>query len=143
MTATFDEANDAILDVFKTAWDTTGHPVAYENVKPVKPFPPTAISPWARVMVRHTGGMQGSLTGGLGTTRWSRLGLFTAQIFVPNGDGLSLGYSLCKIVTDAFEGVATVSTRVWFRDVRINEIGPDGEWFQFNVIAEFTYDEVK
>ena len=143
MTATFDEANDAILDLFKTAWDTTGHPVTYENVKPTKPFPPTTNIPWARVMVRHTGGRQGSLTGGLSITRWNRNGLFTAQIFTPNGDGLSLGYSLCKIVTDAFEGVATVSTRVWCRNVRINEIGPDGEWFQFNVIAEFTYDEVK
>jgi len=139
MTATFDEANDDILTLFKTAWDTTGFLALYENVVGEKP---TAQAPWARITVRHGTGFQSSLTGGLGKSRFERNGIAAVQIFIPNGEGLSLGYSLSKVVADAFEGKASPK-QVWFRNVTINEIGPDEEWFQFNVVIGFTYDEVK
>lgn len=139
MTATFQVAKDEILGVFKTAWDTTGHIALYENVAGA--VPPT-VAPWARVSLRHLSGRQASLAGGSGKRRYDRDGLITVQIFVPSGEGLLEAYNLAKIVADAFEGAATAS-QVWFRDVRINEVGPDGSWFQVNVVAGFTYDEIK
>ena len=140
MSATYDTANDEILAFFKTAWDTTGLLALYENVAGTKP--PTQAA-WARVTVRHGPGGQTALTGSLGTNRFDRTGLVTVQIFIPNGQGLSQGYSLGKVVTDAFEGKSTASA-VWFRNVTPpNEIGASGEWFQLNVTIGFEYDEIK
>ena len=139
MSATFDAANNEILAFFKTAWDTTGLIALYENIEGEKP--PAQVA-WARVTIRHGAGRQSSLSGGNGTSRFDRDGILTVQIFIANGQGLSQGYILGKVVTDAFEGKATAS-QVWFRNVIVKEIGPSDEWFQFNVTIEFTYDEIK
>lgn len=139
MSATFEIANGEILTLFKTAWDTTGHIALYENIAG---DPPSTPIPWARISLRHRTGGQTAISGADGKRRYDREGVVTVQIFIPNGKGLSQGYSLGKIVVDAFEGKATPS-QIWFRDVINKEIGPDGEWFQFNVTAEFMYDEIK
>lgn len=147
MSATYSEAVDAILEVFKTAWDANApNPtlVDYQNVSVANnvKLPPDAELSWARVTLEHLDGGQGSLSGGLGTQRYDRDGNLTIQIFTPAGTGLSEGHSLAKIVTDAYDGIAT-SNGVWFRNARVNEIGPDGDWYQINVIIDFNYDEIK
>ena len=139
MPATFATANDEILGFFKTAWDTTGHPALYENVAGA---PPTTQTPWARATVRFGAGGDASLADSGGKQRFTRNGLLTIQIFIPNGEGLSLGYTLSKIVADAFEGKATAS-HVWFRKISATPVGPSAEWYMFNVLIEFTFDEVK
>ncbi len=141
MSATFDEAQDEILTVFKDAWDPTGWIALYENVAGDPPSTATPV-PWARVVLRNVTGQQGSLSGALGTQRWDREGNVIIQVFVPAGEGLSRSKNLVKIVVDAFEGVAT-PLNVRFRNVRTNEIGESGEWFQVNVIADFLFDEIK
>ena len=140
MSASFELANRDILTLFDTAWDTTGLVAIYENVAN-QPKPSTQAA-FAKVFVRHLAPGGQTLTGATGTTRYDRTGLITVQIFIPNGNGLSLGYSLGKVVTDAFEGVAS-PLHVWFRNARLNEIGPSGEWFQFNALIDFEYDEIK
>ena len=139
MSATYLEAINEIQDIFKSAWDATGHAAVYENVDGSQP---STTAPWARVTVRHVSGGQASLANHVGVRRWYRLGIVTVQVFVPMGEGLSEAYTLSKIISDAYEGAATPSG-VWFRNVRINEVGPDGEWYQFNVSADFTYDELR
>lgn len=140
MTATFLEANNEILDAFKAAWDPTGNLALYENLKGAKPA--GSSDSWARVTVRHVTGEQASLSNDAGVRRWERNGILTVQVFVPLAEGLQEGYNLAKIIADAFEG-ATTPSAVWFRNVRVNEVGPSGEWFQINVLIDFTYDEVK
>lgn len=139
MAATFEEARQEILTTFKTAWDTTGHPAYYENIREDLT---SSVEPWARVTLRHVTGNNVSLTGSLGLQRFERTGNLTVQVFVPMGEGLTEGLTLAKVIADAFEGVSTTSG-VWFRNTRVNEIGPDGSWFQINVIVDFLYDEVK
>lgn len=139
MTATQETASDEMLAFFKTAWDTTSLIAVYENVKGAVPTTQVA---WARPVIRHGAGGIQSLTGGLSTTNYERTGLMVVSIFIPNGNGLSLGRSLSKTVADAFEGKSTASG-VWFRNIRVVEVGPDNEWYQFNVVIEFIYDEVK
>jgi len=139
MAATQETASDEMLAFFKTAWDTTGLIAVYENVKGAVP---TAQVGWARPIIRHAGGGRQSLTGALNQTKYGQLGLMVVSIFIPNGNGLSLGRSLGKTVADAFDGKATASA-VWFRNVRVVEVGPSNEWYQFNVVIEFTYDEIK
>jgi hypothetical protein len=67
------------------------------------------------------------------------------QVFAPltAGEGLTQAEALAIIARDAFEGKTAGAGQVWFRNVAINEIGPDGPWFQINVSADFLYDETK
>lgn len=143
MSATFATAYDEILALFKAAWDTTAHSanVDYENVAFTIPAA-DGTNAWARPRVRHASGGDGSLAGGLGTKSYDRTGVLLVQVFTSAGAGLVEGHALAKIVADAFDGVRTASG-VWFRNVRLAEVGPDGEWFQLNISVDFAYDEVK
>jgi len=143
MSLTRKKAIDEILGLFKTAWDITGHGlrVKYANVGK-KSVPPSGQDPWARVSLKHTNSAQASLSGAAGTRRFRRNGFVTVQIFEPPGKGLSGTIDLPKIVQDAYEGVETTSG-VWFKDVTLSEVGPDGDFFQTNVVAFFEYDEIK
>ena len=139
------DAITEILTLFKTAWVTTagqsGDRVKYDNVGKSS-LPPDGNLPWARVVLRHTGSNQASLSGEVGTRRFQRNGLLTIQIFVPPGKGLAEAVDIPKIIQDAYEGQTTAGG-AWFRDVTINEIGSDGNFYQTNVIALFEYDEIK
>jgi hypothetical protein len=135
---THKEAIDVMLGMFKTVWDGTGWVALYPNVAGDIP---TGTDPWARVNIQHTDEEQASLSGGLGTSRYMREGGLAVQVFTRTGEGLSTGHSLAKIVQDAFEG--QTSSGIWFRNVRVNEIGPDGDWYQINVLIDFIYDEIK
>lgn len=143
MSLTRKEAIDEIGALFKAAWDTTGYGtrVKYDNVGTTS-VPPADQVPWARVSLRHVTSRQASLAGANGTRRFRRTGVLTVQVFEPPGRGLSGGTDLAKIVQDAFEGI-TSPGGVIFRDVAINEVGPDGDFYQTNVVAFFEYDEIK
>ncbi len=138
MTATFAEAQTDIFSLFKAAWDTTGFIALYPNVGGKIP---TGSDPWARVTLQTVDGGQTAF-GDSGIARFGRTGIFVAQIFVPKGEGLNQGYVLAKVVADAYDGVAS-PLGTWFRNGRINEVGPDGEWFQINFLVDFEYDELK
>lgn len=139
MSLTFQEARDEILTIFKDAWDATGHEAYYEDIKKSRESGETA---WAVVTLRHAGGGQATLNNAAGSSRFRRVGILTVQVFTAIGKGLQESYALAKVVADAFEGTATPGG-VWFRNVRINEIGRDGKFFQNNVLIDFTYDEIK
>ncbi len=138
---TIEEGRDAILGIFTTAWTTTGYPVAqYDGTHGDAP---NQKEPWARVIVRHVGGGAASLGNFQGKKRWRRVGVMTAQLFAKaNQDGLTELDALAKLIQNAYESPADPGHGVWYRNVRVNEVGQDGDWFQFNVIADFTYDEV-
>jgi hypothetical protein len=90
----------------------------------------------------HVDGFQATLKSPTGQATYRRTGLLTVQIFVASGSGLQTTYDLVKVVADAFEG-KSASGGLWFRDVRVREVGRDGAFRQTNVIIEFDYDEVK
>lgn len=106
----------------------------FDNI--VETTPPTS-TPWARVTVRHTPGDHV-----LGNTRFTRRGVVVTQLFTPLGDGLSQASDQAKIVVNGFGGEATPNG-IWFRDVRLIDVGPEASWRQENVLAFFAYDEIK
>ena len=133
-----------ILGLFRTAWLAAGqsdNQVKYDNVGKTT-VPPTGNTPWARVGLRHTRSEQATLAGTDGRRRFDRNGILTIQIFVPPGKGLAEASDLPKILQDAYEGVETTNG-AWFRDVVVNEVGTDGDFYQTNVVALFEYDEIK
>lgn len=135
-------ARDEILDHFTTAWNAQTPPVPlllYDDRH--EDLPNDAA--YARITVRHALMDQQTVGGNTGSRRFRRFGVVTVQIFAITGDGLQEADRLATIAHDAFEGQKTGDDRVFFRNVRINEVGQEGPWFQTNVIADFDWDTVK
>lgn len=142
MSLTVAQARDEITELFTSAWQAHAPgppPVYYDDV--VASEPPAGKA-WARLNVKHTLGQQSTIGNPIGNSLFRRDGLVTVQIFAPAGQGLKLADQLAKVALDAFEGKSTQGG-VWFRKVRVKEIGPDRAWFNINVLAEFNYDEAK
>lgn len=145
MTLSRADAIDEIIEPFHLAW--APRPVKYDNVAkddvppPADPDPDNDVS-WARFVLRHGASGQATLANFQGQRRWRRTGGIVVQLFTIKGEGLSGSPDLPTLVQNVYEGLATPGA-VWFRDVSVNEIGPDGNWFQTNVVAFFEYDEIK
>lgn len=138
------EARDDVYGAIATAWGVLG-PIDYEDRphdEATTPIPPKTVVPWVRVQMHHTAGGQATLSNSIGNRRFRRYGVITVQVFSPLGSSLRDPENHSKIVNDALEGVATPHD-VLIRNVRMEEKGSDGHWFQTNVIADFEYDEVK
>ncbi len=142
--ATIASARDEILLHFRTAWDLgTSTRLLYDDKH--RDLPENAN--FARINIKHNLTEQVTVGGrvdqGGGGQRFRRHGVIIVQIFTVSGDGLTVSDVLVQLAIDAFEGERTASDRVEFRNVRANEIGQNGPWFQTNVVAEFVYDRLK
>ena len=136
---TFDEARDVMVGVFYSAWKTLGSlPIVWTDIPGDVPKGETV---WARVTLRHATGGQASLAGEDGARRWKREGTLFVQVFAPVGDGSVKVYATAQAVSNAFQSARGLS--VWFRNIRINEVGTSGAFEQINVLVDFTYDDVR
>ena len=135
---TFEEANNDILGMITEAWNQTGFKIFYESVADEQL---EVTEPFIRVWVRHTGGGQRSL-GGKDNRIFDRRGFVRIEVHARIANGLQESYQLAKVVTDAYEGKSS-DNGVWFRRVRINEMGKDGMFNRVDVIIDFEYHETK
>lgn len=133
-------ARDDIFGHFDTVWTPLGHPVQYDGVAN-KNLPPTTSIPWARTTLAHVDGNQATLANSAGKSRFRHVGIFTVQVFTPLGDGGKQAHSIAKTLLEGFQGTRTTNG-IWFRNVRINRVGPTKNWFQLNVLANFEYDHL-
>jgi len=138
MSLTFDQAVDDMTRMFSDIFRILPNTVHYPGKKRSRL---TDLVPWLEYHIQHVEGFQSSL-GGEGHRIYRRIGTITVKIFTPNGNGLSDSYALAKVAADVYEG-QTSQNGVWFRRVRINEIGSEGTFHQLNMYAEFEYDEIK
>jgi hypothetical protein len=148
MPAEFDVARDDIYGAFDAVWTagaaaiTGGYiPTIYWDGVGMSTDPNPAFS-YAMAVIRHSVASQATLAGVDGRRRFRKDGIFMAPIFGPLAvaGGLAMAENLAKMAKSAFEGRSTESG-IWFRNVRIMEVGVSGAHYQFNVVAEFTYDE--
>lgn len=144
MSLTPDQARDVMLKVHRDAWLLAGYTDQQVTYTDVPCTVPQGAGPseqvWCRVTVRHATGRQSSLTGGLGTQRYTNRGTVWVQVFAPIGDGSTAGYGASQTVVGAFRDAKTA---VLFRNVRFSEAGKDGAFERFDVKADFEYDEVR
>ena len=143
MPATLTQAHDEVLEVFDDAWSAlaTPPPVQYpDRPPPVDPFPPVGAT-WARVHLTDNEGEQIGFGPAEGR-RYRSMGVLTVQIFAPKGSGRSIPQALAQTVLGAFRGKTTAGGLEFFRH-RARDIGPDGDWWQTNVIVEYQYDSVE
>jgi hypothetical protein len=129
---------EAVDDIHKMVYDVFPGTIHWESVKTDRV---TSETSWMSFVIRHASARQDSL-GGIGSRSFLRTGTAIAAIFSPIGKGLQESYTLAKTVNDAYEG-KTSPNGIWFRNVRIQEIGRDGDFFQINVIIDFEYYETK
>ena len=138
MSLTFEQANDDMMKMINEAWALTGHKIFFESVKEDRD---EGNDPFLRFWIRHTFGAQGSL-GGRGSRMFMRAGFLRGEVYAPIANGLQESYQLAKVVADAYEGKSS-DNGVWFRRVRINEMGKDGMFNRVDVIIDFEYHETK
>lgn len=151
MATTFANARKQMRILLQAAWDANTPAVTPDSSVPqliqqgIEPeTPPPNDKPYARMVIFHGVSFQATLADKDGNRTFERNGFITVQVFAPlDGTGLSLAENLATIGNNAFEGKSINPEQIWFRNVRINEIGPSGPWYQINVIADFVYDEIK
>lgn len=137
MTATVETARDEMFALMRTAWGS--RPLVYDDLEENKP---TGAEPWARITAKHFSGGQSTIARHGGKSRYARKGTLYINLFSKPGDGLRLLDPLAKIVLDAYEGKTTPSG-VWFTKVRLHEQGVVKGYYQIDVLASFSYDEIK
>ena len=142
------QAVDEIFDKINTAWkaNTTsivGYVPKMRWPGVEEPKKPNLGKYWARTSQETVTEEQTGLRNGDNGQRYTALGLVFVQIFCPKSDGQSMvnGRSLAIVARDALRG-KTTSCKVWFRNARIKELSPEDNWYRFNVIAEYEYDEI-
>lgn len=148
MPATITQARDEMSAVLADALvatdgdspDFSDIPVAWPDKEFVIPKDTTVT--WARFVIRHATGGNVSLGSANGTKRYNRAGVLAVQLFTPIGLGYSTTDLLTSIIMEAYEKGSTPNG-VWFRNVRLVEVGVTDGWNQTNVISEFEYDEVR
>lgn len=143
-----DEAVDEIFTMLNTSWLTNSLNVV-EQVPEIlwqgrSYGAPPVDACYARASVKHNTSLQTSLASDVGTRRFTRYGIVLIQVHVPIGirNPLTTARKLGKIALDVFEGRSSPGG-IWFRNCRLNEIDPTDGWQPVNVVAEFSYDEVK
>lgn len=148
MAAQIELVSDEILELFRDYWISNAQTVSGLSYTPELLFEQDQREhgddnlAWARVKIIHNSSSAPTL-GGPGFRRFSRYGSLYVNVFARyvDGSGYTVAQRLAQVARDAVEGKST--TNVWFRACRINEKGRDGPWFQINLVADFTWDEVK
>jgi hypothetical protein len=131
-----DQAEKAIQSAFNTAWGTTT-PIAWDNLD----FDSESRNDsWVRLNIQNTAGTIASL-GAPGTRGFRNFGTVFVQVFTPVGRGKTGNTVLATQARDVFRGQHLSGGSLWFRDVDIVTVGPDGKWYHQNVTAEFIYDD--
>lgn len=104
---------------------------------------PNAAKYWCRVSQQTVIEEQTALADDNGKKRYTASGLIFVQLFCPIADveASPKGRLLAVIARNAFRG-KTTSGKVWFRNVRINELPNQESAVRFNVVAEYEYDEI-
>lgn len=135
---THKQAIDEIQVMAWAVWEPTGFKMFWEAVRDVRD---TTEVEWASTYIRHGPSRQVTL-GPVGARLFERRGTIIMNCFAPIGKGLSESYASATILADAFEGKSSPGG-VWFTDVKIKEIGREGQFYQVNALADFTYNQIK
>jgi hypothetical protein len=143
---------DAIFALFNTAWagDTTAIVGSVPDIRWAgveEPDKPPMNAFWCRVStITTTPEKQTALRIGVAPSqnrRYTSSGIVFVQIFCPMSvaDAMNKGRKLAELARNAFRGKETANN-VWFRDMRIDPLAPEDEFYRFNVSVEYEFDEI-
>lgn len=150
---TYSEAIDAMFALFNDAWVDGAGALAETTLVPDIRWPgveepeiPPVDSFWCRVSTQQVSEPLTSFKSGVAPTenkRYSAVGLLFVQIFCPMSDSRAMekGRLLAELARDAFRGKQTAND-VWFRNARIQNLPPEDRFYRFNIVVEYTYDDI-
>jgi len=125
------EARDIIFGVVKTYCDGKSLTVEW----PDQPFEKPNSTAYAKASMRHATGRQAALTP-VGQKLWESAGVASVTFYCPIASGLVNGYTLAQ---DMISALRTSNAAVWFRNVRIRELGSEGGYNLTQVLWDFEY----
>jgi hypothetical protein len=140
----FDEMNTMLLDAWEQDPDTSPIPIVWGNVAPDKQGGADLFNnpvPYMRVETIHESSRTASLRGGAGARR-EYSGSLVALLHIQVDKGSVHALPLISVASDAFTGTKSPGG-VWFRNPRINSIGPQGTWYVTALTVTFIYDLIR
>lgn len=151
MTATYTEAVDAIFALFNTAWlnNTAAIVGSVPEIRWQGVELPTKVNLsnfWCMVGVDTITERQTTFKTGVESSenkRYTTTGVVVVQLFCPLAlsNAMDKGRQLAVVARNAFRGKETTNG-VWFRNSVINELPPEESAYRFNIIAEYTFDDL-
>lgn len=134
---TYEEARNAIQSYLDGNWvSTPPSTIAYDNLA----FTPPNGAPWIRLAIQNNIGFQAGLGGSV--RRFRRQGIALILVFVPEGSGPTQATQLAEEAVLLFEGVL-LPGGLRFDLVNLREVGVEAGWFQINVSAGFSFDDIR
>lgn len=144
------QARDEMALVLQSAWDSidwasygiqSAPEIKWQGRGGDDAFP--ANAPAITWNAYHSREPQAALSDDIGNRLYELSGIIVMQSRGPliSGNGFEVAERLAIIAKEAYRGEST-SNCIWFRNARIQEVGPDAGWFLFNTYVEFEYNEV-
>lgn len=147
MTTNYTDAIDSMFSLFKTEWDVfslslLGYApdIRWPGVE--EPEKPDCGKYFSRISQQTVNESQSTLADDSSIQRYTCDGLLFVQIFAPRSDSQSMENmrALAMSTKNVFRK-HTDSGNIWFRNSRIEELPPEENFYNFNVVAEYQYDE--
>lgn len=133
----YSAAIDFIAQVVKDFSDAEIIPVQWPDV----PFEKPDRGGYLEFNIRHATGVQAALsTSAAGERLWENAGVATVKINSPIASGNSVGYTLAESLVSALRAN---NSAVWFRNIRIRELGSEGGYTQITVLWDFEYRDTE
>lgn len=139
---TLPEAVEAMVGRFAAQWALTAYSAVPYTVDGETAFRPPSSGSYVRLATRHYGAHQETL-GAPGNRKFYRSGALFVDVFADHGKAPGSGLKLADAIRNIFEGVAIPGTTVYFKDVIVRELGPEGRWYRVQVEVRFYYEELK
>lgn len=101
--------------------------------------------PYAAVFIKHLAAPQATFRGPYAQSqRYTSTGFVTVQVFAPisSRNGTPTAEKMAIIAQSAYRGGSTPDG-IWFTNVVAKEVGAGEGYYQFNVVANFSYDTVQ
>lgn len=138
MQAAFDAYWSARLLRTIVVYDNVGNDPVEKAVAIVSNDPLVFGEALLLVQVQHADGSIAAL----GTKKHRQMGIMSGALYVENGRGrVRTAGKLADSVLNFFQ--TTNVAGVTFMNPRLNEVGPDGRWWQVNIMADFQYDIIR
>ena len=146
------EVRQSIATLWAANWTLT--PTKYENLLFTQPGTQNlARQPWVALFLQELTADRASLGQmGANIAVHRHVGLVTLQVFTDLNIGTNLGLGLAQQAKEIWRdreilvneyGGAIGETIRFIKEPHIEKIGDDGHsWFQYNLKAEFIYDEI-
>lgn len=148
---TFEAAANTIRSRFQSQFHASraSVPIAFDNVEGLYQSDGTVIqSPqdangnpitWVRLNIRSGDAHQVS-AGKTGNRVFRHPGVVIVEIYAVVGTGDSLTHAIADDIADALRGVTVSGVRLYATSPP-QSVGPDGAWWQSNIVTRFEYDQ--